>query len=261
MNATSDLELWEMIIRADEANLAYFAERTIVSGAVLFCCERAADPEFDVALLYSVTPDAANATLQAIVDHFRQRGRRPRIRLGPLSTPGDWPERLERAGFVESSVSLAYFVVPETVRPIANPAVRVECAVSLEDAEHFAAVQVAGFDLPPDRLGWERDIARRQLTADRHKLYLASLAGRIVGAARSVRDADGATGLAALATLPEARRHGVGTALLARMIDDARLAGSHTIFGTLVPDSNAAAMYARLGFVTLFTTRMFVQRP
>jgi GNAT superfamily N-acetyltransferase len=249
-----------MIIRADETNFAYFAERTEVPGAVLFCCERAADPEFDVALLYSVTPDTAEMTLQAIVGHFRERGRRPRIRLSPLSAPVDWPERLQRAGFVESSPSLAYFVVPETVRPIANPAVRVERAVSSEDAEHFAAVQVAGFALPSDRLGGERDLARRQMTASRHRLYLASLAGRIVGAARSLRDVHGATGLSALATLPEARGHGVGTALLARMIDDARLAGSDTIFGTLVPGSYAAAMYVRLGFVTLFTTRTFVQR-
>jgi GNAT superfamily N-acetyltransferase len=261
VNATSELELWEKIIRADEANLAYYAERTDLPGAVLFCCECAADPEFDVALVYCVTPDTANATLQAIVGHFRERGRRPRIRLSPLSAPVDWPERLNRAGFVETSVNLAYFVIPETVRPIANPDVRVERAVSPADAEQFAAVQVAGFNLPPDRLRWERDLARGQLTANRHGLYLASLAGRTVGAARSIRDVHGATGLAALATLPEARGHGVGTALLARMIDDARVAGSHTIFGTLVPGSYAAAMYARLGFVTLFTTRTFVQCP
>jgi GNAT superfamily N-acetyltransferase len=261
MNATSDRELWKMIIRADEANFAYFAERTEVPGAVLFCCEGAADPEFDVALVYSVASETANATLQAIVGYFRRRGRRPRIRLSPLSTPVDWPERLERAGFVESSVSLAYFVVPETVRPIASSAISVDRAVSSEDAEQFAAVQVAGFDLPPDRLGWERDLSRLQLTANRHRFYLASLAGRVVGAGRTVRDVSGATGLAALATLPEARGRGVGTALLARMIDDARLAGSHPIFGTLVPGSYPAVMYARLGFVTVLTTRTFVQRP
>ena len=63
--------------------------------------------------------------------------------------------------------------------------------------------------------------------------------------------------MAALATLPEARGRGVGTSLLARMVDDGRRAGSRMIFGAVIPGTYPAAMYGRLGFVHLFETRAF----
>jgi GNAT superfamily N-acetyltransferase len=250
--------MWEQILRADEANLAYFAARSALPGVALFCSERADAPEFDVALIQRVRATDAGATLHAIADHFWAQGRRPRVRLSPLSAPADWPARLRQAGFVEMGERLTYFSVPETAQLVANPAVRVRRVVSAEDGDRFSAIQVAGFDLPPEHREWDRTLVHRHLAAGEHVFYLASLNERAVGAARSIHQADGATGLAALATLPRVRGRGVGTSVLARMIEDAREAGSGTIFGTITPGSYAAGMYARLGFVQLFSVRTFV---
>jgi GNAT superfamily N-acetyltransferase len=261
MNSPRHLNLCERILRADEVNLSYFAERVEWPGVALFYAERADAPEFDVALIYDVPASDADATLQAIGADFRTRGRRPRLRLSPLSIPADWPGRLRRAGFVETGERHAYFTVPESVHLVPNPAVEVRRAVSPHDAARFAAIQIAGFEIPVEHQAWERALAARHFAAGRHAFYVAYLNDRPVGAARSIRLPGVMTSMAALATLPESRGRGVGTSLLARMIDDARVAGSRAIFGAVVAGSSAAALYERLGFVTRFATRTFTEVP
>jgi ribosomal protein S18 acetylase RimI-like enzyme len=257
MGATVDSNLCEQVLRSDETNLAYFSTRADVPGATLFCAERDDAPEFDVAVIYRVPADDADATLRTIIDFFQRQGRRPRIRLSPMSSPADWPCRLQGAGFVETDERFLYILVPETLHLPGNPAVRIERAVSLEDADRFSAIQVAGFDVPVEHQGWDQALARRHLAADQHNLYLAWLDGRAVGSGRSIHLAGGVTAMAALATLPEARGRGVGVAVLRQMIQDARLAGSQVIFWSVMADSYAAGMYSRLGFATLFQTRSF----
>lgn len=249
---------WEQVLRADEANQEYFAQRFELPGVALFFSERADAPEFDSAWIYRVRPECADETIQTIADLYHQRGRTPRVRLSPVSTPADWPLRLQQAGFAHTDDRLAYFAVPEKVRLTASAAIRVTRAVSRADADSFSAVQVAGFGIPPQHQGWDRELARRHVVAGRYAFYLAWLDGQAVGAARSVHLPDGATALAALATIPQARRRGVGTGLLARMIDDARRIGSCTICGTTIPESYAAGLYSRLGFVHLFEVQTFV---
>jgi GNAT superfamily N-acetyltransferase len=257
MDTTVQSSLWEQVLRSDEANLAYFAGRAEVPGAALFCAERADAPEFDVALIYRVPSADAEGTLRTIIDYFQLHGRQPRVRLSPMSSPEDWPGRLQRAGFTETDERFDYIVVPETLHLPDNPAVRVERAESLADADRFSAIQVAGFAIPAEHQAWDRALARRHLAQGQHNLYLAWLDGRAVGAARSIHLAGGVTAMAALATLPGARGRGVGVAVLKQMIQDARREGSRVIFWTVVPGSYAAGMYSRLGFVTLFQTRSF----
>ncbi|MEA2528940.1 MAG: hypothetical protein QOG89_584 [Thermomicrobiales bacterium] len=257
MNDLTDRTLCELIIRANEANHAYFAERAEFPGVVLFTAERADASEFDLALIGRVAPPQADTTLSAVVRHFRERGRRPRVRFTPFSTPSGWADRLHRAGFVEADERTAFIFLPEAAQPADNPSVVVERAATPEDADRFSAIQVAGFGIPPEHREWDRELARRYLAVDRYAFYLASLDGQTVGAARSVYLPDGAAGLSALATLPAARGHGVGSSLLRRMADDARTAGCRVLFGTVRPDTYAAAYYGRMGWETLFVARTF----
>src|SRR5687768_8488526 len=137
-----DLPLWERILRAEEANLAYFAERAELPGVSIFTCERPDAPEFDIAVIYRVPAAEADAVLQAIVAHFLAHDRTPRVRLTPLSRPDDWPQRLRQAGFAETAERHRFFTVPESARLIPNPAVVVCRAVMPEDADRFSAIQV-----------------------------------------------------------------------------------------------------------------------
>lgn len=259
MAATLDADLHARILRADEANFAYFAERAELPGVVLFSVPRAPMPEFEVASIGSVESGAAGSTLRAIERYFQDRDRPPRIRLGPSFLPHDWPARLRSEGYVEIGDSPEYFVVPPDAPLRPPPDVRVVRATSPEDAVRFAEMQIAGFALPQTDLAWERELALRHLSAGIHQFYLATLDGRFVAAARSVRPSPGLCALAALATIPEARGRGAATALLAHMATTARARGDETVFGTTLPGSYAAGLYHRLGFTTLFCTRTFAR--
>lgn len=59
---------------------------------------------------------------------------------------------------------------------------------------------------------------------------------------------DGVTEIVGVATLPSARRRGLGTAVTAALIDDAQAAGQETIFLSAASD-DVARVYERLGFV------------
>ena len=79
------------LLRAEEESYAYFAERAELPGVALFTSERADASEFDLALIHQVRSGRADAILQAIVRHYEDRGRAPRVRLTPWSAPADWP--------------------------------------------------------------------------------------------------------------------------------------------------------------------------
>lgn len=259
MVASTDAALHARVLRADEANFAYFAERAELPGAAIFTVRRAPMPEFEVALVGAIDPEAADPTLRAIERHFQDRGRAPRLRLSPVSRPGDWPARLRSEGYVEIGGSPEYFAVPPEALVPPPPDVPVVRAVSPEDAMRFAEIQIHGFGLPETDLAWERELTLRHLAAGKHELYLAALDGAFVAAARSVRAGSECCALAALATIPEARGRGAGTALLAHMAAAAHARGDALVFGTMTPGSYAAGLYRRLGFTTLFRTRTFVR--
>ncbi|MFN8591099.1 MAG: GNAT family N-acetyltransferase [Thermomicrobiales bacterium] len=251
---------WEQMLRADEANLAYFAERAELPGVSLFFAEHEEATEFDVALIYRTPAADSDATLLAIGDAFHARGRIARIRLSPLSAPADWTRRLARGGFVADERAI-YFSVPRSLQVRANPLVDIARVTSRADADQFSAIQVIGFAIPLAQQEWDRLLARRHLADQRHLFYLASLAGRVVGAARCIHLPNHMATMACLATHPDARGHGVGTSLLARMIADARARKNRVVCGAVVPGSDAARLYARLGFAFHFATTTFREPP
>lgn len=211
------------ILRLDEWSHAWGADRQEWPGFVLFTARPGADPASNRAIPSDVPAADADATLTAIVRHFETRGAKPRVLLTPLARPADWSGRLARA----------------------------------------VAVQHAGFGGPPE------DLAKVQRRTHEHlarpdqpwllRYYLALLDGEPAGGA-TARIGDDLTGIYGVATLPTARRRGVATALLARILADARAAGHDLVFLSAHPGSDAKAYYQRLGFVPRFETRSF-ERP
>jgi ribosomal protein S18 acetylase RimI-like enzyme len=88
----------------------------------------------------------------------------------------------------------------------------------------------------------------RGASAVEFHLRVARLDGRDVGAVIAY-DHDGDCGIFNLGTLPEARRHGVGSALTALQLHDARERGCTT--ASLQSTSIAEGVYAALGFTDL----------
>ena len=256
MTSRADHELWDQVWHADDVNVAYFATAYRLPGVVMFFAERDDAPEFDVARIHHVPRGAESATIQAIIQHYARHGRRPRLQLGPLHA-AVWDEPLRQASLVRCAGDLDYFAVPRSLRLPEAQDVRVLQVESAADAESFSTVQAAGFGLSPEHHAWDLELVHRHRRGGCHSFYMAMLAGQVVGAARRAHLPDGTVVLAALATLPAARGRGVGTSILACMIDDAWQAGARVVCGAVDSGSEPARMYQRLGFQTLFTTPFF----
>jgi GNAT superfamily N-acetyltransferase len=87
--------------------------------------------------------------------------------------------------------------------------------------------------------------------------YLARRDGEPAGGA-SMRAADGICQLCGAATLPEHRRHGVQSAMLARRLDDATRAGCEVAVVITLPGSKSQQNVQRLGFELLYTRAILV---
>jgi GNAT superfamily N-acetyltransferase len=87
--------------------------------------------------------------------------------------------------------------------------------------------------------------------------YVARRDGVPAGGA-SMRMSDGVCQLAGAATLPEHRRHGVQSAMLARRLDLATRAGCDVAVVTTLPGSKSQQNVQRLGFELLYTRAILV---
>jgi GNAT superfamily N-acetyltransferase len=90
--------------------------------------------------------------------------------------------------------------------------------------------------------------------------YLARRDGVPAGGA-SMRTRDGISQLCGAATLPEHRRHGVQSAMLARRLADAARAGGEIAVVTTLPGSKSQQNVQRLGFQLLYTRAVLVLEP
>lgn len=251
------LPLWQCVLHGEMIMQEYFAEPVLLRSALLMSCSQ--DDTLNVAMIDDVPSLEADEILQEIVEHYRQRGATPRVRLSPYSAP-DWPVRLAAAGFVETSERRRFWLAPRTVCVPTYPGVTVTRVSRPEEADRFSALQAAGFDLEPETHEWDRQLARQQLAEGRVRFYLGRLDGSAVGTGAVMPLANGTVGLWGLTTLPAARRQGVALAVLGRMIADGNRIETGPVFFTTSWDNPIEITYERIGCVPLFRTRLFACR-
>lgn len=127
------------------------------------------------------------------------------------------------------------------------------------DVADVAAIELACFGDPWSEESFEAFVGRSGVTflvaEDR------AHGGSVAGYAVLVTAADEAEVLN-LAVPEDARRRGVGSALLRRMLDDARTGGTRTVY-LEVRESNTAArgLYESYGFTVVGRRRRYYQRP
>lgn len=111
-------------------------------------------------------------------------------------------------------------------------------------------------DIPAVKAIADRDkralgfVHRASLTraATREELLVAGSGPSIVGFCQFYRRRDGTATIYHVAVTPEARRTGVGRALIAEVAHDAAERGMHAIRLKCPADLSANAFYARIGF-------------
>jgi GNAT superfamily N-acetyltransferase len=135
-----------------------------------------------------------------------------------------------------------------------------------DDLETWIDVVTTGFEHPDDQgvvshEDFPRDIvarAERDLVAAGARTYVALHDGAVAGGG-GLRITDGVAQLVGAATLPEHRRRGVQTALLATRLADAAAAGCDVAVVTTAPGSKSQQNVARQGFSLLYTRAILVR--
>ncbi|MGH2996582.1 MAG: GNAT family N-acetyltransferase [Gaiellaceae bacterium] len=121
-----------------------------------------------------------------------------------------------------------------------------------DDVAALGRVAAVSFGAPVEQPEERSELVRARLAAERTVMAAAFHDGVpvAVGVHQPVGDV---TEVAGVGTLPDFRRQGLGTAVTALLVEDARRRGVQTVFLS-AGDEATARLYARLGFVRAGTS-------
>ncbi len=219
----------------------------------------ASRPELGTGLNFACRIRAASGTVDQLVDDIsawlRARGAVPHFRVSPFTRPSNLAQILEQRGFVRTETETQMVLAAQDAEAAANPRVCVE-QTDLSEVERWVAIQQRGFGLSATS-SLAVDLARAAVALSGINPFLARLdgisttGGDAVGAGMLIAW-DGACGIYGVATVPAARRQGVGTALVRAMIQTARARGSMPICLQVETGSATQRWYERLGFRAVY---------
>lgn len=175
--------------------------------------------------------------------------------LSPLATPIDMGSRLIQHGFKARQYQLPTMVAPlplSAVGPALNPQVPVWQANSRLDLEAASTIRRIAFGFAEGvALTYFEDMSKDWLRGDPARLYLARLgtAGPPVAMGALIMG-NGLPGVYVMATLPNWERQGLGKAILAQILWDARARGHEFII--LTAGARAYSLYRKFGFEHIF---------
>jgi ribosomal protein S18 acetylase RimI-like enzyme len=179
-------------------------------------------PELDfVNRVYGLWPEDTDR-VDEIAAFYRRHGVRAWLELAPSERFGHLAAALARAGAAQIGFHTMLHGAPSA--GAANE-VEIERAV---DPELFADIILRGHGVPAGARGRDGASVARWAEIDGWRLYLARVEGEPAGAAMLSID-DDLGYLANASTLPDFRRRGVQTALIAARIADAKAAGCDAV--------------------------------
>jgi GNAT superfamily N-acetyltransferase len=233
----------------------------IAGGVATFA---APDSPFNKVAGLGFAGNPADADLAVVEAAFAAVGSPVQIELAHLANPS------LAAGLTRRGYRLESFenVLGRELFPITAPApplgVVVE-AIGAADLDAWVDLVVAGVAAPdllgvPSHEDFPADVvahAERDLVAAGARCYLARRDGRPAGGA-SMRITGGIAQLTGAATIPEHRRHGVQSALLAARLADAAAAGCEVAVVTTQPGSKSQQNVQKQGFDLLYTRAILI---
>ena len=179
----------------------------------------ASRPELDfVNRVYGLWPEDAERVAE-IAGRYRERGVRAWFEPAPCAGFDELAGALHAVGAGQVGFHTVVYGAASG-RPLAS----IVDIDSTPEPELFADVLLRGHGVPEGARVRDRASVARWAELDAWRLYLARIDGEPAGAALLSLDADLGY-LANASTLPEYRRRGVQTALIARRIEDAARAG------------------------------------
>jgi ribosomal protein S18 acetylase RimI-like enzyme len=214
-------------------------------------------PAMNAVVRSALDPAAADARIRSVRDAMARRQVPWSWWVFPTSRPADLAERLLRAGLVEAppspamALDLAAWTPPE---PAAG--VSVERVEGQPIWPETARVMARGFELPDDVAPAVEERFGAVLGGPL-RWFAARLDGRIVACAMGGRSGD-VLGIYNVATLPEARGRGAGSAVTAAVLADGQRMGCRV--AVLESSAQGHGVYRRLGFEDVGVVRILVGR-
>ncbi|HXG65428.1 MAG TPA: GNAT family N-acetyltransferase [Blastocatellia bacterium] len=193
----------------------------------------------------------ADRRIAFAIDYFKSRQFPFAWWVGPGSQPDDLGTRLEAHGLkrVEEELGMAMDLEKLSESHVAPDGLVIRRATRAEEVEDFARINAANWD-PPDVavMKFYRQVAEIALRPDSPtRFYVGYLNGEAVAASELFLGA-GVAGLYNISTLTRARNRGIGTAMTAAPLQDARKQGVRTAI--LQASDDGKNIYAHLGFET-----------
>lgn len=220
-----------------------WCERTALNGALAFSHDQIKITMFHRVLQVNVDEERVDGMIDDALAFFEEKGYVCAFTLSPLDRPADISRQLQDRGF-EYTMQGAAMLCDEVIAPETSAPILVEESV-IDD--QWINIACNAFDLPPETA----PLARSTLDASQIRLYLAAHAGVPAGAALLYSQFDlGYVDL--VGTLPEHRRKGIASALVARAVADSQAMGNRWTALEVASKSPAERIYTRLGFRTKY---------
>lgn len=196
-----------------------------------------------------LSPEDVDARIDAILSHFTSRQLPMGWRIGPSTGPAGLAKHLTSRGLTptEGTTGMAIDLSALDEDLPTPPELRIDPVRDDEALGHWVCLVATGFGYPAPVARVLFDIhAQTGFAQDLPwQLYICSLKGEPVAASRLFLEADVA-GIYAVATLPRARRQGIGTAMTLTPLREARSMGYR--LGVLHANPVALGLYRQLGF-------------
>ncbi len=254
---------------ANEANYSeYYAYRAGQDVAAIFDdanmvmrVTSSPAPVLNFVALARLTPDKVDATVEKVVNRFKEKRVPGHWYVGPLTQPPEIGTILEKYGFVQIEDRPGMGVDLQALKSVPlPPELVIEPVRHEQQVRAWVEIVMAGFGVPDSfrdemfertkEMGFGPDLPAQN--------HLGSLDGKPV-AISTVYYGAGVAGIYSVATLPEARRKGIGTAMTLKLLMDARQKGYRA--GILQSSEQGLSVYEKIGFRENCRIKVYLWKP
>ncbi|WP_020385719.1 GNAT family N-acetyltransferase [Kribbella catacumbae] len=192
----------------------------------------------------SCAADDADQVIAESLQELKNHGVPGSWHVGPSMRPLDLGDRLLAAGFSHAGSEPGMALRLTELREAEAAGLRVE-RIGLAELGVWEHTLGRGFGEGPKEARWVSEVYRRLGVTDPWRHYLGYLGDQPVATA-TVFLAAGVAGLYFVMTVPEARRRGIGAAITAAVLREARDSGSQ--YAVLGASPAGRSVYGGLGF-------------
>jgi len=232
-----------------------------IGGATYSLGKYITDCYWNYASLVRTQSSKTDELIRKVESFSSKNGRKPAFYLDPSTQPVNFFEILQNAGYTEEDHEtwMAHNVIEDLEKIDDNPTIQLELVKTEEQMTVFTELFNTGFGMTTNTYGDSLISAFKNPSAEVEVLhYIAKLNGKECGIA-SLYSSGKIGGIYNVATVPEFRRKGVGTALNKKVVSES-LARNHELL-ILQTEANGDAyrIYERMGFRPEFLASIFLK--